>query len=185
MLAYNPLSLFPLPPQVADPKPVPVALAVDGYSDMLWVGSSGGLVSAFASPLTLTRNVQFPAHGAGLGGQREFTPLPGLHAGVRQIRVTDREVWTLADGGMSGRKRGGAPRWSVTCVCARAGSPTHSCADPGQRPRALAPYHDAQPDQLARGPRGRHGADDARQQLARRDCAQSESSRGWPARLRV
>ncbi|CAK9784309.1 putative subunit of the Pan2p-Pan3p poly(A)-ribonuclease complex [Cutaneotrichosporon oleaginosum] len=113
-MAYNPLSLFPLPPQVADPKPVPAALAVDGFADMLWVGSAGGLVSAFASPLTLTRNVQFPAHGAAKG--RDFVPMPGIHAGVRQIRVTDREVWTLAEGGISGRKRGGAPRWSVTDV---------------------------------------------------------------------
>lgn len=112
-MTYNPLSLFPLPPQVPDPKPVPAALAVDGYADMLWVGSQGGLVSAFASPLTLTRNVQFPAHGAATKG-REFVAMPGIHAGVRQIRVTDREVWTLADGGISGRKRGGAPRWSVT-----------------------------------------------------------------------
>ncbi|BEJ17494.1 hypothetical protein CspHIS471_0608950 [Cutaneotrichosporon sp. HIS471] len=113
-MAYNPLSLFPLPLQAADPKPVPSALAVDGYADMLWVGSAGGLVSAFASPLTLTRNVQFPAHGA--SKTREFVPMPGIHAGVLQIRVTDREVWTLAEGGISGRKRGGAPRWSVTDV---------------------------------------------------------------------
>ena len=113
METYNPLSLFALPPQVPDPKPVPAALAIDAYADMLWVGSAGGLVSAFVSPLTLTRNVQFPAHGAG-PAPREFTSMPGMHAGVRQIRVTDREVWTLADGGMSGRKRGGAPRWSVS-----------------------------------------------------------------------
>lgn len=111
-MAYKPLSLFHLPPQVADPKPVPSALAVDGYADTLWVGSASGHVIAFASPLTLTRNVQFPAHGASKA--REFVPMPGIHAGVRQIRVTDREVWTLAEGGISGRKRGGAPRWSVT-----------------------------------------------------------------------
>ncbi|GMK57719.1 hypothetical protein CspeluHIS016_0405530 [Cutaneotrichosporon spelunceum] len=110
-MTYNPLSLFPLPAQVTDPKPVPSALAVDGYADMLWVGSAGGIVSAFASPLTLTRNVQFPAHGT--FKSLDFVALPGIH-GVRQIRVTDREVWTLADGGIGGRKRGGAPRWSVT-----------------------------------------------------------------------
>lgn len=120
-MTYNPLSLFPLPPQVLDPKPTPSALAIDGYADMLWVGSAGGLVSAFASPLTLTRNVQFPALGAG----RDYTPMPGLNGGVRQIRLSDREVWTLAEGGISGRKRGGAPRWSV--------------ADPSKSLRAMTP----------------------------------------------
>ncbi|KAL1408168.1 poly(A)-specific ribonuclease [Vanrija albida] len=120
MTTYNPLSLFPLPPQASDPKPVPAVLAVDSFSDMLWVGSSNGLVSAFASPLTLTRNVQFPATGG--GGSRDF--LPNLHS-VRKIRVSDREVWSLTDGGMSGRRRGGAPRWSVT--------------DPNRTLRAMTP----------------------------------------------
>lgn len=114
-MTYNPLSLFPLPPQVSDPKPVPSVLAVDGYADMLWVGSTGGLVSAFASPLTLTRNVQFPAHGAFPPGSRnDFQAIPGMHGGVRQIRVMDREVWTLTEGGVAGRRRGGAPRWSMS-----------------------------------------------------------------------
>jgi PAB-dependent poly(A)-specific ribonuclease subunit 2 len=113
-MAYNPLSLFPLPPQVSDAKPVPSVLAVDGFADMLWVGSAGGLVSAFASPLTLTRNVQFPAHGHSPPGARDFQSIPGMHGGVRQIRVTDREVWTLTEGGIAGRKRGGAPRWCVS-----------------------------------------------------------------------
>jgi len=115
MGTYNPLSLFPLPPQVSDANPVPSVLAVDGFADMLWVGSAGGLVSAFASPLTLTRNVQFPAHGHNPPGTRDYAQnLPGMHGGVRQIRVTDREVWTLTEGGIAGRKRGGAPRWSVS-----------------------------------------------------------------------
>lgn len=119
---YNPLSLFPLPPQVRDPKPTPSALAIDGYADILWVGSAGGLVSAFASPLTLTRNVQFPALGV---DTREYSSMPGLTGGVRQIRLSDREVWTLAEGGVAGRKRGGAPRWSV--------------ADPSRSLRAMTP----------------------------------------------
>lgn len=131
MSSYNPLSLFPLPPQISDPKPVPSALAIDGFSDMLWVGSSGGIVSAFVNPLTLTRNVQFPAHGGSAASGKKFTGnLHGLQSGVRQIRLTDREIWTLTDGGMSGRKRGGAPRWSVSdptrSLRAMAPSPTNS-----------------------------------------------------------
>ncbi|EKC98272.1 hypothetical protein A1Q2_07286 [Trichosporon asahii var. asahii CBS 8904] len=131
MSSYNPLSLFPLPPQISDPKPVPSALAVDAFSDMLWVGSSGGIVSAFVNPLTLTRNVQFPAHGGSAASGKKFTGnMHGLQSGVRQIRLTDREIWTLTDGGMSGRKRGGAPRWSVSdptrSLRAMAPSPTNS-----------------------------------------------------------
>jgi hypothetical protein len=41
------------------------------------------------------------------------------HAGsmaVKEIRVTDRDVWTLTDGGVGGRKRGGAVKWSVGYV---------------------------------------------------------------------
>lgn len=126
MSSYTPLSLFPLPPQVSDPKPVPSALAVDGFSDMLWVGSSGGMVSAFVNPLTLTRNVQFPAHGGSAASTKKLLGnMHGLASGVRQIRLTDREIWTLTDGGMSGRKRGGAPRWSVS--------------DPTRSLRAMAP----------------------------------------------
>jgi PAB-dependent poly(A)-specific ribonuclease subunit 2 len=33
---------------------------------------------------------------------------------VKSIRVTDREVWTLTEGGIGGRKRGGMVKWSVT-----------------------------------------------------------------------
>jgi PAB-dependent poly(A)-specific ribonuclease subunit 2 len=32
---------------------------------------------------------------------------------VKEIRVTNRDVWTLTDGGLGGRKRGGAAKWSV------------------------------------------------------------------------
>lgn len=41
------------------------------------------------------------------------------HAGsmaVKEIRVTDRDIWTLTDGGVGGRKRGGAVKWSVRYV---------------------------------------------------------------------
>jgi PAB-dependent poly(A)-specific ribonuclease subunit 2 len=106
MTTYAPLQLLTLPPTALDPAPIATALTVDPFSDLLWVGSSSGLVTSLCSPLSLTRNVQFPAHGA-LGG------FMGHAAGVREIRVTDRDVWTLTEGGVGGRKRGGAVKWSV------------------------------------------------------------------------
>ncbi|WVQ83826.1 PAB-dependent poly(A)-specific ribonuclease subunit PAN2 [Cryptococcus sp. DSM 104549] len=112
---YNPLHLLPLPPTTLDPKPIPTALTLDPFSDVLWVGASSGLVSALCSPLSLTRNVQFPAHGAhppgglaGLYGQN------GASSAVREVRVTDRDVWSLTEGGVGGRKRGGAAKWNVS-----------------------------------------------------------------------
>lgn len=109
MTLYNPLQLFPLPPHPADPKPIPTALTIDPYSDLLWIGSSSGNVSALCSPFHLTSNVRFPAHGG------EPSPFMGggLGRGVKQIRVTDREVWTLTEGGIGGRRRGGMVKWSV------------------------------------------------------------------------
>ncbi|ORY23812.1 ubiquitin carboxyl-terminal hydrolase-domain-containing protein [Naematelia encephala] len=110
MSLYNPLHLLPLPPQALDVKPVATSVHVDSYSDVLWVGTSSGLVSALCTPLALTRYVQFPAHGANTG---VFMPT-GTGRGVKQIRVTDREVWTLTEGGVGGRRRGGAPKWTVS-----------------------------------------------------------------------
>lgn len=113
MTTYNPLQLLPLPSTALEAAPIPTALTVDPFSDLLWVGSSSGLVSALCSPLSLTRNVQFPAHGAQpAGGYLGH----GVSMAVREIRVTDRDVWTLTDGGVGGRKRGGAVKWSVRCV---------------------------------------------------------------------
>lgn len=110
MTTYNPLHLIPLPPHPTDPKPIPTAVTIDPFSDLLWVGTSTGTVSALCSPLLLTPNVRFPAHGSQpnvfLGG--------GMTRGVSKIRVTDREVWTLTEGGISGRKRGGAAKWTVS-----------------------------------------------------------------------
>jgi PAB-dependent poly(A)-specific ribonuclease subunit 2 len=111
-MEYTPLQLLPLPPSAVETSPIPTCLAIDPYSDLLWVGSSSGIVTALCSPLSLTRNVQFPAHGAKPQGRMPF----GVSMGVKEIRVTDREVWTLADGGMGGRKRGGAAKWSFRWV---------------------------------------------------------------------
>lgn len=113
MTTYNPLHLLPIPPQPTDPKPLPTALTVDPFSDLLWVGTSTGSTSALCSPSHLTPNVRFPAHRA-----RDLNP--GMFMGgigpqtVKSIRVTDREVWTLTEGGIGGRKRGGMVKWSVT-----------------------------------------------------------------------
>ncbi|KAL0243535.1 PAB-dependent poly(A)-specific ribonuclease subunit PAN2 [Cryptococcus tetragattii IND107] len=110
---YNPLHLLALPPTALDPKPIPTSLTLDPFSDVLWVGTSCGIVSALCSPLTLTRNVHFPAHGCKAGGGG-FSQ-QGVSA-VREVRVTDRDVWTLTEGGIGGRKRGGAPKWTVSDV---------------------------------------------------------------------
>lgn len=113
MTAYNPLQLLPLPPTALDPRPIATALTVDPFSDLLWVGSSSGLVTSLCSPLSLTRNVQFPAHGAkSVTGYMGHAP----NMSVKEIRVTDRDIWTLTDGGVGGRRRGGAVKWSVRCV---------------------------------------------------------------------
>ena len=113
MTTYTPLQLLPLPPTAVDPRPIPTALTVDPFSDLLWVGSSSGLVTSLCSPLGLTRNVQFPAHGA-----KSLTGYMGhaTNMSVKEIRVTDRDVWTLTDGGVGGRRRGGAVKWSVRYV---------------------------------------------------------------------
>ncbi len=109
MTLYNPLHLLPLPPHAFDSKPLTSALTVDPFSDLLWVGTSSGSVSALCSPLSLSRNVHFPAHGSTAPAYG-----PGTSRAVKEIRVTDREVWTLSEGGVGGRRRGGAPKWTVS-----------------------------------------------------------------------
>jgi hypothetical protein len=108
MSYYSPLHLLPLAPTARDPNPYPTAISIDPYSDLLWLGSSSGQVSAFYSPHTLTRNVQFPAYSSPSIVNIYHRPSP-----VKEIRVTDREIWTLTEGGISGRKRGGLPKWTV------------------------------------------------------------------------
>jgi PAB-dependent poly(A)-specific ribonuclease subunit 2 len=111
--SYNPLHLLPpLPAHPLDPAPVPTAITIDPYSDTLWLGTSAGSVASLCSPLSLSQNIKFPAHGA------KPAPLFAMNAmgksgGVKEIRLTDREVWTLGEGGLGGRRRGGAPKWSV------------------------------------------------------------------------
>lgn len=107
---YNPLHLLPLPPTPTDPKPLPTALTIDPFADLLWVGTSSGHTSALCSPLHLTPNVRYPAHGS----HTNAFLTGGMGRGVKAIRVTDREVWTLTEGGIGGRKRGGAVKWSVS-----------------------------------------------------------------------
>nr|XP_019008893.1 PAB-dependent poly(A)-specific ribonuclease subunit PAN2 [Kwoniella pini CBS 10737]OCF47674.1 PAB-dependent poly(A)-specific ribonuclease subunit PAN2 [Kwoniella pini CBS 10737] len=125
-MTYNPLHLLPIPPQSIDPKPIPTSIEFDSFSDTLWIGTSSGIVSALCTPLNLTRNVQFPTHGSKpfssssnvngflgnvitLGGGGG-----GMNSSVREIRVTDRDVWTLTEGGIGGRMRGGRAKWTVS-----------------------------------------------------------------------
>jgi PAB-dependent poly(A)-specific ribonuclease subunit 2 len=109
MAYYSPLHLLPLPPQARDAKPFPTAITIDPYADLLWLGSSGGLTTALCTPSTLTRNVQFPSYSAPSLNSAAFSvPSP-----VKEIRVTDREIWTLTESGISGRRRGGAAKWSI------------------------------------------------------------------------
>lgn len=105
MTTYQPLHLLPLPLHPTDPKPAATSITVDPFSDLLWIGTSAGTVSALCSPLHCTPNVRFPAHG--------HLPIVNGSA-VKSIRVTDREVWTLTEGGIGGRKRGGAAKWNVS-----------------------------------------------------------------------
>nr|XP_018265891.1 PAB-dependent poly(A)-specific ribonuclease subunit PAN2 [Kwoniella dejecticola CBS 10117]OBR88049.1 PAB-dependent poly(A)-specific ribonuclease subunit PAN2 [Kwoniella dejecticola CBS 10117] len=121
-MTYNPLHLLPLPPQSIDPKPVPTTIEFDSFSDTLWLGTSSGTVTALCTPLSLTRNVQFPAHGArsnlpsanGFMGGALLGMGMGMNMGVKEIRITDRDVWTLAEGGIGGRMRGGRAKWTVS-----------------------------------------------------------------------
>lgn len=110
MTTYNPLQLLPLPPSRVDPKPVVSTITVDPFSDLIWVGTSKGNVAAYCNPLQLAANVRFPTPGS----TGASASIPGASSAVREIRVTDREVWTLTEGGVGGRKKGGQPRWSIT-----------------------------------------------------------------------
>ena len=157
MTTFNPLHLVPLPPQVLDPKPFPTALTVDPYSDLLWVGTSSGSVSALCSPLSLHRNVHFPAHSSHVHGYA-----PGTGRGVKEIRVTDRDVWTLTEGGIGGRRRGGAPRWNV--------------GDPSRSLRSMTPNPTNSHEVLAGGTGQMMVVNTARGEVVRR-------VRGWGGHL--
>ena len=108
MSTYTPLQLLPLLPSRADPQPIPSALAIDPYSDVLWVGTSGGIVSSFCNPVNLLPNVRFPAPSGS-----SHTLLPHSSDAVREIHVQDREVRSLTEAGVGGRRRGGAAKWLV------------------------------------------------------------------------
>lgn len=111
MSTYTALQLIPpLPPAPYDPVPFPTTLAFDPYADLLNVGTSAGTVVSYSSPLSLTRHVTYPAHGA-----KSFSNFMGFEVGeVREMMMTEREVWSLTPGGAGGRTRGGMARWSAT-----------------------------------------------------------------------
>lgn len=131
--AYHPHQLLPpsLPAHSIShgrPPAHPTALVFDPFSDLLWSGSSNGLVSSYASPQTFTRNVTFPAHGSRPppgGGTQAGTSMdygaaagggPGSREAVKALVVGEREVVSLTARGIGGRKRGGAAKWAVRCV---------------------------------------------------------------------
>lgn len=116
MSSYTPLQLIPpLPPAPYDPVPIPTTLAFDPYADLVNIGTSAGTVVSYSSPLSLTRHVTYPAHGA-----KSFSNFMGFEVGeVREMMMTEREVWSLTPGGAGGRTRGGMARWSATWVADR------------------------------------------------------------------
>ncbi len=116
MSSYSLLQLVsPLPVTGFTANPYPTVLTFDTYSDLLHIGSSTGTVTCLSSPLGLDRYVYYPAHGA-LG----FGPFSSSHlgapAGVQAIRVTEKEVRTLTEGGLSARRRNGVGKWKIEWV---------------------------------------------------------------------
>ncbi|CED82537.1 pab-dependent poly-specific ribonuclease subunit pan2 [Phaffia rhodozyma] len=127
MAVYHPHHL--LAPSSYPANSYPISLVFDPYADLLWSGSSTGLVQSFSSPASFTRNVCFPAHGS--------KPLGITQAGlainspaVREIWVGDREIISLTERGLGGRKRGGAAKWALdegaTALSSMCISPTNS-----------------------------------------------------------
>ncbi|WWD08075.1 hypothetical protein V865_006185 [Kwoniella europaea PYCC6329] len=127
-MTYNPLHLLTLPPTSIDPKPISTVISIDSFSDTIWLGTSSGTITALCTPLSLTRNVQFPAHGSKLASVAQggyLNMAAGINMAVRELRITDRDIWSLTEGGVSGRKRGGVVKWSVD--------------DPSRSLRSMAP----------------------------------------------
>lgn len=111
MAQYHPHHL--LPPSSYPSPSYPTALVFDPYADLLWSGSSSGLIRSFASPSSFERNVSFPAHGSkphtlAQNGHATSSPV------VKEIWVGDREIVSLTERGLGGRKRGGMAKWSVS-----------------------------------------------------------------------
>ncbi|KAH8081265.1 ubiquitin carboxyl-terminal hydrolase-domain-containing protein [Filobasidium floriforme] len=114
-MGYTPLQV--IPPAAAtpfDPAPYPTALSFDPYADLLLVGSSSGTVTSYCSAVSLERHAVYCAHGS-KGFGTYSTMRMGFGAGeVRQLKVVDKEIWSLTEGGLAGAKRGGLVRWTVS-----------------------------------------------------------------------
>lgn len=117
IMGYTPLQV--IPPAAAtpfDPAPYPTALSFDPYADLLLVGSSSGTVTSYCSAVSLERHAVYCAHGS-KGFGTYSTMRMGFGAGeVRQLKVVDKEIWSLTEGGLAGAKRGGLVRWTVRYV---------------------------------------------------------------------
>jgi PAB-dependent poly(A)-specific ribonuclease subunit 2 len=111
---YTPLQVIPpAPPSPYDPAPYPTALSFDPYANLLLVGSSSGTVTSYCSPLSLERHAVYPAHGS-KGFGTYSTMRIGYGTGeVRQLKVVDKEIWSLTEGGLAGARRGGLVKWTV------------------------------------------------------------------------
>ena len=116
-MVYTPLQLVPpAPASPYDPAPYPTALSFDPYADLLLVGSSSGTVTSYCSPATLERHAVYSAHGS-KGFGTYSTMRMGFGTGeVTQLKVVDKEIWSLTEGGLAGARRGGLVRWTVRYV---------------------------------------------------------------------
>jgi hypothetical protein len=177
-MGYTPLQV--VPPVAAtpfDPAPYPTALSFDPYADLLLVGSSSGTVTSYCNPISLERHAVYCAHGS-KGFGTYSTMRMGFGTGeVRQLRVVDKEIWSLTEGGLAGAKRGGLVRWTVRYVavnprtdCSRSVAHVHL-----QRPTLCPSHFRLEPAQLSRTRRRWNGSPpDDRQHFA----GQSGEERG-------
>lgn len=116
-MGYTPLQV--IPPAAAtpfDPAPYPTAVSFDPYADLLLVGSSSGTVTSYCSPATLERHAVYCAHGS-KGFGTYSTMRMGFGTGeVAQLKVVEKEIWSLTEGGLAGARRGGLIRWNVRYI---------------------------------------------------------------------
>ena len=87
---------YPIPSiHLSSPIPVAVtALSFDPVSDLLWAGSSAGLVTGYFG--SLTRGVTFPVRG---------------ETGVLKLLAGEKDVKAIGNAGFGSWTKGGANKW--------------------------------------------------------------------------
>ncbi|SPC63264.1 related to PAN2 - component of Pab1p-stimulated poly(A) ribonuclease [Ustilago sp. UG-2017b] len=90
----NPNGPMGLPPAVT-------ALAFDPYSELLWQGTSFGILSSLYSP-QLSRYTSYPAHG-----------LPTRPSPTKAILADERHIYSIADNGIKCSQRRGLAKWTT------------------------------------------------------------------------